>query len=64
MLNRWPANIVRDVALREIMKHVHYEDESTNYINVCPISKVMYATDVVWSNEFRTVKNEAHIFYL
>lgn len=47
VLSCWPVNRLRDLALRKIMKHVHYEDESTNYINLCPIVKVMYAR--TWS---------------
>ncbi|CAN6372603.1 unnamed protein product [Urochloa humidicola] len=41
MLNWWPAKKLRDVALRNIMKHIHYEDESTEYICICPINKAL-----------------------
>ncbi|KAL6839604.1 hypothetical protein ACP4OV_030543 [Aristida adscensionis] len=39
VLNCWPVNKLRDKALEELMKHIHYEDESTKYIGICPISK-------------------------
>jgi achilleol B synthase len=40
-LNCWPFNKLRDVALKNVMKHVHYSDESTKYMGICPISKVI-----------------------
>uniref|UniRef100_A0A453RGU0 Terpene cyclase/mutase family member n=1 Tax=Aegilops tauschii subsp. strangulata TaxID=200361 RepID=A0A453RGU0_AEGTS len=39
VLNCWPINKLRDTALKNLMKHIHYEDESTKYIGVCPINK-------------------------
>jgi achilleol B synthase len=42
VLNIWPANkILRDVAMEKVMQHIHYEDETTEYICACPINKVM-----------------------
>ncbi|KAJ1270213.1 hypothetical protein BS78_06G036700 [Paspalum vaginatum] len=41
MLNCWPVNKLRDVALRNIMKHIYYEDEISKHICVCPINKAM-----------------------
>jgi achilleol B synthase len=41
VLNSWPFNKLRDVALKKVMKHVHYADESTNYLGICPITKVI-----------------------
>jgi hypothetical protein len=43
LLNCWPVNKLRAVALKNLMKHIHYEDESTKYICICPINKVIYA---------------------
>lgn len=41
LLNCWPVNkLLRYVALRSIMNHIHYEDETTEYICACPINKV------------------------
>ncbi|XP_006656974.1 achilleol B synthase-like [Oryza brachyantha] len=39
VLNVWPVNKLRGAALETLMKHIRYEDESTNYINLCPIIK-------------------------
>ncbi|KAL6603926.1 hypothetical protein ACP70R_044287 [Stipagrostis hirtigluma subsp. patula] len=39
VLNFWPINKLRDRALKNIMEHIHYEDESTQYIGICPITK-------------------------
>ncbi|KAK3118886.1 hypothetical protein QOZ80_9BG0710010 [Eleusine coracana subsp. coracana] len=41
ILNYWPARKLRDVALQNIMKHIHYEDESTNYICLSHINKAL-----------------------
>lgn len=41
LLNCWPVNKLRAVALKNLMKHIHYEDESTKYICLCPINKAL-----------------------
>ncbi|VAI68040.1 unnamed protein product [Triticum turgidum subsp. durum] len=41
MLNCWPVNKLRDKALKNLMKHIHYEDESTKYLGICPINKAL-----------------------
>ncbi|KAF8690424.1 hypothetical protein HU200_040776 [Digitaria exilis] len=41
MLNFWPVNKLRDIALKNIMKHIYYEDEISKYICVCPINKAL-----------------------
>jgi len=41
MLNCWPVNKLRDIALKNIMKHIYYEDEISKYICVCPINKAL-----------------------
>jgi achilleol B synthase len=41
MLNWWPVNKLRDIALQNIMEHIHYEDETSKYICICPINKVI-----------------------
>jgi achilleol B synthase len=40
-LNYWPFNKLRDAALKKVMNQVHYEDESTKYMGLCPIIKVI-----------------------
>ncbi|XP_020408406.1 achilleol B synthase isoform X3 [Zea mays] len=41
LLNLWPAKMLRDTALKNIMNHIHYEDESTRYLCVCPVNKAL-----------------------
>ncbi|OQU80185.1 hypothetical protein SORBI_3007G090472 [Sorghum bicolor] len=41
MLNWWPVNKLRDIALQNIMEHIHYEDETSKYICICPINKAL-----------------------
>lgn len=41
MLNWWPVNKLRESALTNLMEHIHYEDENSNYIGLCPINKVL-----------------------
>uniref|UniRef100_A0ACD5V133 Uncharacterized protein n=1 Tax=Avena sativa TaxID=4498 RepID=A0ACD5V133_AVESA len=41
ILNCWPVNKLRDKALRNLMDHIHYEDETTNYVGKCPINKAL-----------------------
>lgn len=42
MLNLQPINKLREQALDNLMEHIHYEEETTNYICICPINKVMH----------------------
>ncbi|KAL6638712.1 hypothetical protein ACP70R_023571 [Stipagrostis hirtigluma subsp. patula] len=39
--NLWPMSKLRESALRNIMKHIHYEDENSNYIGLSPINKAL-----------------------
>ncbi|CAL5040366.1 unnamed protein product [Urochloa decumbens] len=41
MLNCWPVNKLREQALNNLMEHVHYEEETTKYICICPINKAL-----------------------
>ncbi|CAM0958974.1 unnamed protein product [Alopecurus aequalis] len=41
MLNRWPVNKLRGRALSNLMKHIHYDDEATKYVGICPINKAL-----------------------
>ena len=45
MLNSWPMNKLRERALNHILEHIHYEDETTQYIGLCPVTKVAYFSD-------------------
>ncbi|RDY09435.1 Beta-amyrin synthase, partial [Mucuna pruriens] len=42
LLTRWPFNkLVREKALQVTMKHIHYEDENSRYIDIGCVEKVL-----------------------
>ncbi|XP_025810653.1 achilleol B synthase-like isoform X3 [Panicum hallii] len=41
VLNSWPMNKLRERALNHILQHIHYEDETTQYIGLCPVTKAL-----------------------
>uniref|UniRef100_A0A0E0BHT2 Terpene cyclase/mutase family member n=1 Tax=Oryza glumipatula TaxID=40148 RepID=A0A0E0BHT2_9ORYZ len=41
LFNMWPMNKLRKRALTNLMDHIHYEDENSNYVGLCPINKVL-----------------------
>ncbi|XP_021317290.1 cycloartenol synthase [Sorghum bicolor] len=41
VMMHWPGIKFREIALCTVMRHIHYEDESTQYINLGPVNKVM-----------------------
>ncbi|KAL6602716.1 hypothetical protein ACP70R_043077 [Stipagrostis hirtigluma subsp. patula] len=41
ILNRWPFSKLRERALSHIMEYIHYEDETTQYIGLCPVTKAL-----------------------
>ncbi|CAL4889387.1 unnamed protein product [Urochloa decumbens] len=41
LLNYWPLNKLRERALSCILEHIHYEDETTQYIGLCPVTKAL-----------------------
>lgn len=40
LLMHWPYSKLRNKALDHVMKHIHYEDQNTNYICIGPVNKV------------------------
>lgn len=42
LLTRWPLNkLIRQKALKETMKFIHYEDHNSRYITIGCVEKVM-----------------------
>ncbi|PAN03964.1 hypothetical protein PAHAL_1G031900 [Panicum hallii] len=41
VLSSWPVNKLRDRALDNLMEHIHYEDESTQYVCICSVNKAL-----------------------
>ncbi|OEL31504.1 Achilleol B synthase, partial [Dichanthelium oligosanthes] len=57
MFNQWPLKKLREKTLINLMEHIHYEDENSNYVCLCPVNKVLNMI-CCWiekpnSNEFR-----------
>jgi len=47
LLTRWPLNkLVREKALEVTMKHIHYEDENSRYINIACAEKVCISINI------------------
>jgi cycloartenol synthase len=40
LLMHWPYSKLRNKALNHVMKHIHNEDQNTNYICIGPVNKV------------------------
>ncbi|XP_006656089.2 achilleol B synthase-like [Oryza brachyantha] len=41
VLNFWPVCKLRQRALQHIMEHIHYEDEHTQFVGLCPVTKAL-----------------------
>ncbi|KFK33925.1 hypothetical protein AALP_AA5G078800 [Arabis alpina] len=41
LLERWPFSKLRDRALQTVMQHIHYEDQTSHYICLGPVNKVL-----------------------
>lgn len=41
VLSSWPINKLRERALKNLMEHIHYEDENTQYLCICSVSKAL-----------------------
>ncbi|XP_008681131.1 achilleol B synthase isoform X1 [Zea mays] len=64
--NLWPMNKLRERAMSDLMEHIHYEDETSNYVGLCPINKALNMI-CCWiekpnSNEFRQHLPRIHDF--
>lgn len=41
VISSWPTNKLRERALSKLMEHIHYNDETTEYITICPVDKAL-----------------------
>jgi hypothetical protein len=55
VLNYWPLKKLRERALNHILEHIHYEDETTQYIGICSITKVL-STVIILSYFFEVMQ--------
>jgi cycloartenol synthase len=46
VLSRWPGSKLREKALKNVMQHIHYEDENTQYICSGAVGKVIWDHDI------------------
>ncbi|KAM0887617.1 hypothetical protein ACQ4PT_028880 [Festuca glaucescens] len=41
VLTSWPINKLRNRALNNLMEHIHYEDDNTQYLCICAVNKAL-----------------------
>uniref|UniRef100_A0ACD5WM01 Uncharacterized protein n=1 Tax=Avena sativa TaxID=4498 RepID=A0ACD5WM01_AVESA len=41
VLSSWPINKLREKALKNLMEHIHYEDDNTQYLCICAVNKAL-----------------------
>jgi len=56
-LTYWPLNKLRERALSHILEHIHYEDETTQYIGLCPVTKVLSSFPNTYFLQFEYATN-------
>lgn len=54
LLKKWPFSKIRQIALDTVMKHIHCEDENTQYICIAGVNKVLHIKFVTEQNQERT----------
>ena len=48
LMTRWPFNkLIRQKALNETMRHIHYEDENSRYVTIGCVEKVSYLNSLL-----------------
>ncbi|XP_062154203.1 beta-amyrin synthase-like isoform X2 [Alnus glutinosa] len=60
LLTRWPFNKLRNKALQLVMKHIHYEDESSRYIVIGGVDKPFF-TLATWIEDPHGVYFKKHL---
>jgi cycloartenol synthase len=60
LLNKWPFSKLRNTALNTVMQHIHHEDESTNYICLSPVNKVLNMV-CCWVEDPFSIVNKFHL---
>ncbi|RHN53195.1 putative cycloartenol synthase [Medicago truncatula] len=61
LLMHWPYSKLRNKALNHVMKHIHYEDENTNYICLGPVNKVVLNMVCCWLENPNSEAFKCHI---
>ncbi|KAM7459662.1 hypothetical protein LguiA_036656 [Lonicera macranthoides] len=60
LLNRWPFSKLREKALQKVMKHIHYEDENSRYLNLACVEKAFHMM-ACWAEEPNSNSYKHHI---
>ncbi|XP_062155606.1 beta-amyrin synthase-like isoform X3 [Alnus glutinosa] len=60
LLTRWPFNKLRNKAVQVVMKHIHYEDESSRYIVIGGVDKPFF-TLATWIEDPHGVYFKKHL---
>ncbi|KAK2997852.1 hypothetical protein RJ639_026411 [Escallonia herrerae] len=59
LLNRWPFSKLREKALSIGMQHIHHEDETTQYVCIGPVNKVLNMV-CCWVEDPKSMANKLH----
>ncbi|KAL5731423.1 beta-amyrin synthase [Ranunculus cassubicifolius] len=59
-LNYWPFSLLRERALKKVLKHVHYEDENTCYLDMANVEKSLNML-VCWAEDKNSDAFKYHI---
>ncbi|KAI3715208.1 hypothetical protein L6452_22180 [Arctium lappa] len=60
LLIQWPFSKLRNKALNTVMKHIHYEDQNSNYICIGPVNKVLNML-CCWVEDPKSPVNNLHL---
>ncbi|KAK2988409.1 hypothetical protein RJ640_007702 [Escallonia rubra] len=60
LLNRWPFSNLREKALSIAMQHIHHEDETTQYVCIGPVNKVLNMV-CCWVEDPKSISNKLHL---
>ncbi|KAK2969244.1 hypothetical protein RJ640_003478 [Escallonia rubra] len=60
LLCRWPFSKLREKALSTAMQHIHHEDETTRYVCIGPVNKVLNMV-CCWVEDPKSMANKLHL---
>ncbi|KAK2980680.1 LOW QUALITY PROTEIN: hypothetical protein RJ640_020201 [Escallonia rubra] len=60
LLQIWPFSKLRNKALNTTMKHIHFEDENTQYVCIGPVNKVLNML-CCWVEDPKSMANKFHL---
>lgn len=60
VLSNWPINKVREKALNNLMEHIHYEDDNTQYLCICAVNKALNMV-CCWAEDLNSDAFKRHL---